>query len=148
VEKIIENLLKRVELLVREQDAFGLKLDGSLASIEQLDAYIDDRRAEGEDGLNRLFCEARYPVLLSFGAYVGEVIIGETSAARWALGIEDPTDLWETHIAGTATDLQVFPLRKALKRFENGPEDSLLSFATIAIGLFAGEFGFEQPLRS
>ncbi len=111
----------------------GVELDYSSESAERLEALLRgplrDRRPWRRGRPAR-----KYGALAMLaGAYVGEVMV-RTLGGRWAFneqagegGIQFGGDNW------------AFPVSKAHKRFENGPEDDLASFVRLSEEIFAAE---------
>jgi hypothetical protein len=135
-------LREGAELVMSEHNELGLVLDGSLESIETVEAYLDDLRTLHH--MSSPTPEDEYKVLIALGAYMGEVIINASGSAQWSLGSDDPTDPWEAHIESPMTDYRVYPLGKILRRYQKGAEESLLDFATISIAMFRGDVGFDS----
>lgn len=141
-ETIQEAIQEAVEYLLAEEDKLGLVLDGSALSLEGVEALFDE---DGDTpGALPSDPDERAKLLFAIGAYVGQVVIEESGgAARWVPGDADPDDPWAAYLEGTEADYQAYPMAKVVKRDENGAEESLVSFATVAIGLFSGQFGVD-----
>lgn len=139
---VVAWLREGAEIVMSEPNELGLVLDGTLESIEAVEAYLDELRLLHERSPPTV--EEEYTLIMVLGAYLGEVIIKEAGAAQWALGAEDPRDPWEASVESPSTDYRVYPLGKVLRRYRNGSEESLSDFATLAIAMFRGEFGFDS----
>nr|MBP6750660.1 hypothetical protein [Xanthomonadaceae bacterium] len=104
---------KNVELVRKTMpEVAGIPFDYDEASIEWLDGYINRMREEFDGDPGRLG-----QVLAS---YIGESI-RRKYGGRWVeaedgIGVE------------IRPDFVAFPFNKVSKQFENGPEDSVLSF--------------------
>lgn len=111
--KAREAIEKNAALVRRTMpDVAGIPFEYDEASVEWLDGYIDRMRGQFGDEPGRLS-----QVLAS---YIGESI-RHAYGGRWVdaedgIGIE------------IRPDFIVFPFNKVNKQFENGPEDSVLSF--------------------
>jgi hypothetical protein len=111
--KAQEAIEKNAALVRRTMpDVAGIPFEYDEASVEWLDGYIDRMRGQFGDEPGRLS-----QVLAS---YIGESI-RRKYGGRWvdvdgSIGVE------------IRTDFIVFPFNKVDKQFENGPEDSALSF--------------------
>jgi hypothetical protein len=101
---------------------YGVQLDYSVFSLQQVDGILDDLRQTEK-------FEALQPLLFSVGCYVGEVFVRH-GGARWRT-----TE--ELGMSGVATSPIVVempagrgcnPVGKVYKRFQNGPEDDIASF--------------------
>ncbi len=144
----LTTLEESAEYLIGVALSLGLVLDGTFESIELLDEFIDayrEKRFEGGDA-DALFGEQRYQTLYAIGAYLGQVIIAESGAARWVLvsdeaGEDDP---WGAYLAGTQTDYEAHPFAKVLRRFDGEARHSLETFASAAISLFSGDIGMSR----
>lgn len=115
------------------------RLDFSIASLERVDAYLDALHTEppkDQDDLMR--------VVLRCGAYVGEVIRRNSPTEMHWIAFEEAAKHSAFvqslgHSLGTAGTLwtnaenMCFPLAKVLKFIENGPEDSVYSFARVML---------------
>ncbi|MCI4667532.1 MAG: hypothetical protein MRZ79_05170 [Bacteroidia bacterium] len=110
----------------------GLNADFSLQSIADMDSLIDEIFVDGKLDSPMVASEHENMILLGFGSYLGEMIIRSTGSGAWA---ED--DTFGEGLAFSCVDLpaglRIWPFQKVLKRINNGPEDSLRSYAITII---------------
>lgn len=115
-----------VVAMVREGS--GLRLDYSLLSLALLDRVIDGiRREEPPDGaVNR--------TLVAFGAYTGEVLVRGADAV-WVDFDAEQRGIFGHPFGIRTPDGRLWnPLGKAIKRYRDGPEDSLRLFYLSVVG--------------
>lgn len=106
----------------------GIRLDYFPRSLMLVDRIIDSMRRAGAPGT-----EARR-VLLGFGAYTGQVLV-RAAAASWVDFGADQRAMFGQPFGIATPDGRVWnPLGKAIKRYENGPEDSLSLFCLSVTG--------------
>ncbi len=117
------NARRLAEIVVTAaRDVDGVNLDFTVASLAAVDQIIENFRSEG------LAAEQIAETLFCFGCYVGEVFVVQAGGS-WR-----PTEA--TSMAGLASAPMVMetaktvcnPIDKALKRFQNGEEDSVSYF--------------------
>jgi hypothetical protein len=114
-------------LPVVEQN-YGLRLDYSPASLEQLDVIVDDLRRDQR-------FEALQTLLFSMGCYVGEVLVRH-AGGRWRttqeLGMEKVAS---SPIAVEMPDGRgCNPVGRVYRRFQKGREDRLSAFFQMMAG--------------
>jgi hypothetical protein len=114
-----------IEAMAREA---RITLDYSLQSLALVDRIIDGLRAGGPS------VEAATRTLQGFGAYVGEVLVREIGAV-WTDFNTAQRDMFGQPFGIRTPDGRLWnPLGKAVKRYENGPEDSLRLFCLSVVG--------------
>lgn len=94
-------------------------------SVEWLDGFIERQRVRPESTPE--FIERLAGVL---GSYLGECVARATGGS-W---VNTPEYGWTVALPNGSS---VFPFAKVAKRFENGPEDSVISFYDIIVDLVA-----------
>lgn len=102
-----------------------LQLDYSAASMQALEALI----AEQFDPPGSTFVGDQLP--FSIGCYVGEVIVRTLGGAWNSEGKPEINQLGPIKA--------IFPMQKVVKRFTNGPEDSLSWYYTLITRYASGE---------
>lgn len=106
----------------------GVRLDYSPRSLMLVDRIIDSMRRADSPGAGT------GRTLLGFGAYAGQVLV-RTAAATWVDFDEGQRALFGQPFGIRTPDGRMWnPLGKAVKRYENGPEDSLRLFCLSAAG--------------
>lgn len=105
-----------------------VRLDYSSASLGLVDRIIEAIRGEQPP------LEAVAPMLRGFGAYAGEVLV-RTANAAWVDFDEEQRGTFGQPFGIRTPDGRVWnPLGKAVKRYENGPADSLRFFCLSVMG--------------
>jgi len=110
--------------LRQNMTASGCWLDGTIESFRELDRFYDDQHRPGGllDGKvgDKLF---------AVGSYMGEVFRTELGGV-WETDDDDP--LGEVNIAVRLPSGTVcWPVQRAGKRFQNGPEDGLYAYGLV-----------------
>ncbi len=118
---LMEDIPKAERWLVEAMASSGYMLDGTIGSFRELDRFFDEQKRPGGllDGRvgNKLF---------AIGCYVGQTLIARLGG-EWLTDDADP--MGEINIAVRLPDAgTVWPVRRAMKRFENGAEDSLYAY--------------------
>jgi hypothetical protein len=101
----------------------GVALDGSVDSLRILDMLVDDARdaIQGEPN------PPQAALLWALGAYLGEVV-RSTRGGAWSLGALDDLDaFWATSLTTDDGD-RLWPMQRMIKRFLNGPDDSVYAY--------------------
>lgn len=115
---------------VRERS--GLGLDYSPGSLALVDRMIDGLRR------GRPQAAALASTLLSVGAYAGEVLV-RTAGAAWVEFDTGQRAIFGQPFGIRTPDGRLWnPLGKAVKRYENGPQDSLRLFCLAVVGRTKG----------
>ena len=120
---LLEDIPKAEEWFVQAMSSSGYSLDGTLESFRELDRFIDEQKRpggilEGKVG-GKLF---------AMGAYMGQTLIARMGG-RWETDDRDPEG--EINIAVCMNSGTVWPVQRVMKRFSNGPEDSLYDYGMI-----------------
>lgn len=119
----IEEVQTRAQLMVElAQRLSGERLDYSTQSLARVDEIVEGFRREGTS------LEKVSQTLLSFGCYVGEVVVRNASGA-WQVADERALQ-WAacSPVVRLGDGLVINPIGKVIKRFENGEVDSLMYF--------------------
>jgi hypothetical protein len=99
-----------------------IRLDYTPASLSLADRIIETIRREQPP------LQVVTPIILRFGAYTGQVLV-RTAGAVWVDFDEGQRDTFGQSFGIRSLDGRLWnPLGKALKRYQNGPEDSLRLF--------------------
>jgi len=125
---LLEDIPKASDWLVKNMDATGYHLDGSIGSFRELDRFFDEQSrpggvlADGRPG-SKLF---------AVGSYMGQVFVRELGGV-WETDDADPEG--EVNIAVRLPNGSiVWPVQRAMKRLWNGPEDGLYAYGRFAAG--------------
>jgi hypothetical protein len=101
-------------------------MDFSIKSFKEIDRFFEEYAPHGEARPGGLLSENFGNRMFSIGAYVGEVICRRTGA-RWQGDDNDPDA--EINITVRFKRGQIiWPVQKVLKRFQNGPQDSIYGY--------------------
>lgn len=122
--KLLEDIPKAEKWLIEAMASSGYRLDGTIDSFRELDRFFDEQHRPG--GIlsgkvgNKLF---------AIGCYVGQVLIVQMGGT-WQTDDSDPQG--EINIAVRLGDGSVvWPVQRAMKRFENGAEDSFYAYGMV-----------------
>lgn len=116
------------DVVAMAREGAGIRLDYSPQSLALVDRVIDGIRRE------RPPAEAVAPALTGFGAYTGEVL-HRVAGAVWIDFDPAQRDIFGQPFGVRTTDGRVWnPLGKAVKRYEDGPADSLRLFYLAVVG--------------
>lgn len=120
---LMEDIPKAADWFVQAMGGSGYPLDGTLESFRELDRFIDEQKRPGGilDGKvgGKLF---------GMGAYMGQVLIAQLGG-RWETDDQDVEG--EINIAVHLDSGTVWPVQRVMKRFSNGPEDSLYAYGAV-----------------
>ena len=115
-------------VVVMAREGAGIRLDYSPSSLALLDRVIDSIRREGPP------VQAVTPTLIGFGAYVGEVLV-RGGRAQWAEFDAGQRDIFGQPFGIRTPDGRMWnPLGRAVKRYRDGPQDSLRLFYLSVVG--------------
>ena len=124
---LLEDIPKAADWFVQAMGFSGYVLDGTLESFRELDRFIDEqKRPEG------LLDGKVGSKLFAMGAYVGQTLIARLGG-RWETDDQDPEG--EINIAVHLNCGTVWPVQRVMKRFSNGPEDSLYAYGAALRGM-------------
>ena len=121
---LMEDIPKAERWIIVAMASSGYHLDGSIDSFRELDRFFEEQHRPGGllDGMvgNKLF---------AIGCYVGQVLIAQLGGT-WETNDTDP--MGEINIAVHLADgSTIWPVQRAMKRFENGSEDSLYAYGAV-----------------
>jgi hypothetical protein len=104
----------------------GYLMDFSIESLKEIDRFFDEHGPQGRPRSGGLLSENFGNRIFSIGAYVGEVICRRTGAV-WQGDDSDPDA--EINVAVRFKRGQIiWPIQKVLKRYQNGPQDSIYGY--------------------
>ena len=121
---LMEDIPKAEKWLVEAMASSGYELDGTIGSFKELDRFFEEQHRPGGllDGKvgNKLF---------AIGCYMGQVLIARLGGT-WETDDSDP--MGEINIAVHLSDgSTIWPVQRAMKRFQNGAEDSLYAYGAV-----------------
>ena len=121
---LMGDIPKAEQWLVEAMASSGYVLDGTIGSFRELDRFFEEQQRPGGllDGKvgNKLF---------AIGCYMGQVLIAQLGGT-WETDDSDP--MGEINIAVHLSDgSTVWPVQRAMKRFQNGAEDGLYAYGIV-----------------
>ena len=139
--QIIEDAQRAAEWISQALQSSGYRADFSPESLWQIDFFFDDHSRNGEAIEGGLLAEDLGKRLFALGAYVGEVL-RRNIGGEWYGDDTDPQAEVNIELR-LATGAKCWPVQRVMKRFKNGPEDSIAVYG-IGMGLQIGP----RPVRS
>lgn len=104
-------------------------------SLWEIDLFLDDHSKDGQPKPGGLLSQQMGARLFALGAYVGEVI-RRNLGGEWLTDDADPRG--EINVTLKLPDgTLMWPVQRVMKRFKNGPEDSIATYGA-ALGLAVG----------
>jgi hypothetical protein len=138
---VIDDATKASTWIATALSSSGYVADFTAASLWQIDRFFDEQTQGGAAKPGGLLAQDLGSRLFAVGAYIGEVIRRERGG-EWVVDDNDPQA--EINIAVRLTDgTTCWPIRRAMKRFKNGPEDGIAAYG-VGMGLDVGS----QPVRA
>lgn len=123
-----EDIKSQSEWIVRAFAEDGFKLDFTISSIIEVDKFFIANMKNGKPLKGgRLYGSGFVSKLFSIGSYVGETIIKNVNGAVWITDDSDPQGELNVSLK-LPNDVEIWPIQKVMKRFQNGSEDSLYPF--------------------
>ncbi|MFD9793726.1 hypothetical protein ACFWXK_22585 [Streptomyces sp. NPDC059070] len=105
----------------------GYKADSTPGSLRDVERFMDEHSDRGAAAADGLLATDLGPRLFALGAYVGETIRRRLGGA-WAAAGDSP--IAEINVALRLPDgSTIWPIQRVIKRFHNGPGDSITSTA-------------------
>jgi hypothetical protein len=121
---LLESIKEQADWIVKAFAADRLTLDHTVHSFIEIDKFFNKHVREGKAVKNGRLSQNLGPILFSIGSYIGETIIKTVPGAAWEVDENDP----EGEINATVRlpdGVVMWPMQKVIKRFRNGPEDSI-----------------------
>jgi hypothetical protein len=108
----------------------GYEADFSLESGREIDRFFDEQmKGPGRPVPGGLLSEDRGARLFAIGSYVGEVLRRVDGRWRW-VPASDPDD--ELGLSLRRGGTQIWPVQRAVKRFEEGEENGIAAYLATA----------------
>ncbi|MEU3792497.1 hypothetical protein AB0F07_22280 [Streptomyces fructofermentans] len=129
---LLDDVHTSTEWIARALESSGYRADFSPAGLRDIEQFMSDHSDEGTVVQGGLLTEDLGARLFALGCYLGETV-------RYAIGgsweAEDDDPQGEINIRLRLPDGSVvWPVQRVMKRFRNGPEDSIVGYAA-ALGL-------------
>lgn len=118
------------EWLSKALHADGYVADFSIESLRDIDRFVDDNTLDGRPTPTGRLSEETGPRMFAIGAYVGEVIRRHLGAGEWSEGADSSDLNVELQFPSSGV---IWPMQRALKRVQFGPEESLADYARIIV---------------
>jgi len=129
---LTEDIPKAADWLVQAMASSGYALDGTVESFRELDRFFEEQHRPG-----RLLDGKVGSKLFAIGSYMGQVFC-EKLGGVWETDDADPRG--EIDIAVRLGDgTVVWPVQRAMKRYQNGSEDGLYAYGAVLIEKKRGE---------
>ncbi len=121
---LLQDIMTSKDWVAKALNSSNYKADFSINSLKEIDRFFDEQNTP--DGIiNR----NRGQILFALGAYIGEVIIS-AYGGEWLTDDNDPHG--EVNIAVKLKNGSIiFPVQRAMKRYQNGKEDSIYDYGYV-----------------
>jgi hypothetical protein len=137
---VIEDAARASEWIATALSSSGYVADFTPASLWHIDRFFDEQAQGGMAKPGGLLSQDLGSRLFAVGAYIGEIIRRERGG-EWVADDNAPQS--EISISVRLADGTIcWPVQRAMKRFENGPEDGIAAYG-VGMGLNVGP----QPVR-
>ena len=129
---IVSDALASAEWIATALSSSGYRADFTLASFGEIDRFFDEHAPRGVARPDGLLSEQVGSRIFAIGAYVGETLRRQLGG-EWVADDKDPEV--EINISIKLVDGSiVWPVQRAMKRFRNGPEDSIVAYGAALSG--------------
>ncbi|QES38647.1 hypothetical protein DEJ48_39330 [Streptomyces venezuelae] len=113
-------------------DSSGYQADFSPHSLRAVERFMTEQSSSGRAAANGLLATGLGARLFGLGCYVGETIRLSLGGV-WAGGDADPASESDVAVRLSGGSV-IWPVQRVVKRFQNGPEDSLVVYG-VSLGL-------------
>ena len=129
---LVEDIPKASDWLVAYFRQDNINLDYSLNSLKYIDDFFDKNAENGAPKNNSKLADSLGYKMFAISSYIGQVIIKTIPGSKWITDDNDPNG--EVNIEVVTKDGgHLWPGQKVFKRFKNGSEDGLYSYAYMII---------------
>jgi len=123
---LVEDAQRYAEWIAKALTSSGYPADFSLESLREIDRFFDEHSSGGEPISDGFLSEQLGKRIFALGAYTGEVLC-RAYGGRWQADDNDPEG--EMNLAVVFPNgSTVWPVRRVMKRFKNGPEDCVYGY--------------------
>jgi hypothetical protein len=121
---LLEDIKTQSDWIVKAFAADNLKLDYTIHSFIQIDKFFQKHSKNGKPVKGGRLSNNFGAIIFSIGSYIGETIIRNVPGSVWETDDNDPQG--EVTAAVKLPDgATMWPMQKAIKRFQNGSEDAI-----------------------
>jgi hypothetical protein len=129
---LLDDIRTSAQWIAHALNSSGYETDFTPRSLRDVERFMAEHSDYGHAVTGALLATDLGPRLFALGAYVGETIRVNLGGS-WATSDDDPNA--EVNIALHLPDGSIiWPVQRVIKRFHNGPEDSIAFYGT-ALGL-------------
>ncbi len=126
-----EDIKSGSDWIVEALASDGFKLDYTIDSIIEVDRFFTVNMKDGKPTKGgRLYGRGYGPKIFALGSYVGETIIQNVNGAEWITDDNDPQAELNVFLK-LPNESQIWPIKKVMKRFQNGAEEALYPYVYI-----------------
>lgn len=136
---LLQDIKTQSDWIVKAFAADKLKLDYTLGSFIEIDKFFNKHVKDGKAVKGGRLSENLGAILFSIGSYVGETFIKNVPGTIWIVDDNDP----QGEVGATVQfpdGVQLFPMARMIKRFQNGPEDAIYPYGHVIMSKY-----IEQP---
>jgi hypothetical protein len=124
---IVEDVTGAAQWMAQALTSSEYRADFTPGSMWEVERFFDEQASNGQAAPRGLLSEDLGQRIFGLGAYVGEVLRQDRGGV-WQ-GHDDDLQA-EINIALHLSDgTVIWPVQRAMKRFSNGPEDSIVAYA-------------------
>jgi hypothetical protein len=122
---IYEDIASAADQIATELGSYGYRLDFTLASLAEVDRFLDENADPGSKDTDTLLSNRLGPWMFALGSYCGEVLRRAAGGEwHWAGLDDDKAASTDTELVLVDGSL-VFPLQRIWKRLMSGEEESM-----------------------
>ncbi|KAB2855245.1 MAG: hypothetical protein F9K41_09425 [Sphingopyxis terrae] len=123
---IVSDVLASAEWIAKALSSSGYQADFTLTSLGEIDRFFDEHAPGGVARPDGLLSEDVGSRIFAIGSYVGETIRRQLGG-EWIGDDKDPQA--EINVSIKLADGSIiWPIQRAMKRFRNGPDDSIAAY--------------------
>ena len=132
---IKEDIAESAGWISRALQSSGYRADFSPESLWEIDRFFDDHSVNGKAKPGGLLSQDLGPRIFAIASYIGETVRRQVGG-DWVGDDADPEVeiSVELHLTNGS---RCWPVERAMKRFQNGPEDGIAVWA-VSMGLQVG----------
>lgn len=118
--------------LIKAFKELNLKLDYSVYSVRFIDNLIDAQFTEGKPNAKGIMSENTGPKLFAISAYLGEVVIRNTTGSHWVVNDEDPQGEINIKVV-SSQGTEMYPALRLMKRIHTPGDEGLYEYIHAAV---------------